>query len=288
MTTMHHHTAQTEGEPCIRYWTAGRQGPRVLLVMGLSMRGEMWKPQIEALSATHQVAWFDHRGLGASERGPKRVWSMLDMADDALSVMDALGWQTVHLVGVSMGGMVAQEMAIAHQERCESLSLLVTHAGGAMRRKMPPLAGIRAFAVANFKGSERRVEALRLLLYPEDYLARVDPELIRERMAMQVGQPVPMGTILAQLAAVLGHDTTQRLDRLTLPTLIVGAGLDVLVQPASSKRLKDAIPHAQLMMLPCAGHGVIFQEARAVNAALQAHILTATAAVESSDTVPSK
>jgi pimeloyl-ACP methyl ester carboxylesterase len=139
---------------------------------------------------------------------------------------------------------------------------------------------MRAFAAANLKGSERRIEALRLLLYPEDYLAKVDPELIRGRVAMQVDQPVALGTILAQLAAVLGHDTTQRLDQLTLPTLIVGAGLDVLVQPASSRRLKDAIPHAQLMMLPHAGHGVIFQEARAVNAALQAHILAATEEIE--------
>jgi pimeloyl-ACP methyl ester carboxylesterase len=281
MTTMHDHTAQTEGQPRIRYWTAGRQGPRVLLVMGFSMRGEMWKPQIEVLSATHQVAWFDHRGLGESERGPKRVWGMLDMAGDALSVMDALGWQSAHLVGVSMGGMVAQELAIAHQERCASLGLLVTHAGGSMRRKMPPLAGMRAFAAANLKRSERRVEALRLLLYPEAYLAKVDPEVIRSRLAMQVDRPVPLGTILAQISAVLGHDSTQRLDRLTLPTLIVGAGLDVLIQPASAMRLKDAIPHAELMMLPHAGHGVIFQEARAVNAAIQAHILAATAAAKS-------
>ena len=269
---MHDHTAETGGDPRIRYWTAGDRGPRVLLVMGFTMRGEVWQAQIEGLSSDHQVAWFDNRGLGESGRGPKRIWTMADMATDALSVLAALGWTSAHLVGVSMGGMIAQEMAIAHPECFESLSLLVTHSGGPLRHKFPPLQGLSAFAWAKLKGPKGGDQAQRQVMYPPAFLSTVDPQAMDDRMALQFGHSPPRATVFAHISAIFGHDTCDRLGQLTLPTLIVGAGSDALVQPKSAARLKAQIPHAELMEIPDSGHGIIFQKSTEVNRAIRRHI----------------
>ena len=77
--------------------------------MGFGMRGDIWKPQIEGLRQDHQVAWFDNRGIGDSETTAQSLWSMKALARDGVSVMDALGWTRCHLVGVSLGGMIAQK-----------------------------------------------------------------------------------------------------------------------------------------------------------------------------------
>ena len=272
---MHHADGHTDGDPKLKYWSAGDAGPRVLLVMGFGMRGDLWRPQIQDLSVDHQVAWYDHRGIGDSERGGKRVWTISDMADDALAVLDALGWETAHLVGVSMGGMIAQEMAIAAEDRFSTLSLLVTHAGGPLRRKVPPLPGIRAFATANLGTGRARVEGLRRILYPDHYAANTNGSALRTRIALQMGRPVDRSTTLAQLYAVARHDTRDRLKALSLPTLIVKAGEDILVQPESSDRLLELLPHARLVEYPDSGHGLIFQKATELNVALRDHFASA-------------
>ena len=269
---MHDHAGKTEGDPQLSYWSAGDAGPRVLFVMGFGMRGDLWRPQILDLSQDHQVAWYDHRGIGESEQGSKRFWSIKDMAADASAVLDALGWESAHLVGVSMGGMIAQEMAIADEGRFKSLSLLVTHSGGPLRRKVPPLPGLRAFAAANLRTGRARLESLRKVLYPDHYVAAIDTSTLRTRIALQLGRPVSRATTLAQLYAVVRHDTRDRLGSLSLPTLIMKAGQDILVQPESSDRLLELLPHARMIEFPDSGHGLIFQKAEEVNLALKGHI----------------
>jgi 3-oxoadipate enol-lactonase len=272
---MHDTVGHAEGDPKIRFWTAGCNGPRILLVMGYAMRGDLWRPQVEGLSPDHQVAWYDHRGVGESERGPKSKWTMGDMAHDALRVMDALGWETCHLVGVSMGGMIAQEMTLAEQKRFLSLSLIVTHAGGPLTRKVPPAKGLRAFLAANLKRGDDRMNAIRVLLYPDEYVKATDQQALRERIKIQLGRPTSRSTALAHLYAVSRHDTRARLQQLSLPTLIVKAGQDILVQPRSADRLLALIPHAQLVTFPDAGHGIIFQKANALNDCIRRHVARA-------------
>ncbi len=267
---MHNTSGLTQSEPRIRFWTAGKRGPRVLLIMGFGMRGDLWKPQIDDLAADHQLAWFDHRGVGESERGRDRVWRMEDMADDALRVLDELAWDRAHLVGVSMGGMVAQELILAAPERVQTLSLLATNPGGPLRHKLPTATGLRAFATALF-GRRGRAEAMRTLLYPDDFVARVDPDTFQVRISQQFGRPAPMATTLAQLYAILRYDVRQRLDEVTHPTLVIKAGRDILVQPQASERLQRLIPGARLIEVSEAGHGLIFQCAAAVNRALRSH-----------------
>lgn len=271
---MHETTGTTAGNPSLRWWSAGQRGPRVLLIMGFGMRGDIWRPQIEDLRGDHRVAWFDNRGIGESERGPKRLWTMKDMARDTLRVMDALGWEDAHLVGVSMGGMIAQETALMAESRLRSLSLIVTHEGGRLGW-LPTAEGLRRFLEVHFRREDERFEALQRLLYPPEFLATCDPDELRARMEAQVGRRVSKDTFLGQLHAVLRHDTGSRLGQLRLPTLVIKAGRDVLVPPARSDRLRRRIAHARLVEFPEAGHGVTFQCKHELSAALRRHFAQA-------------
>ena len=290
MTTLHEHAATTTDQPALRYFRAGERGPAVLLVMGLGMRGELWRPQVEGLRATHRLAWFDHRGVGESGPAPSRRLRTRDLAADALRVADALDaearaagdasrrWERFHVVGVSMGGMVAQELALAAPARVRSLTLIATFGGGSLRARLPSLPGVRGFVAANLaREPEARIRALQALLYPPEFLANSDVGALTERMRAQLTKRVPRETLLGQLHAVFRHDALGRLPQLTMPTLIVRPGRDLLVRPTNSDRLSERLPHARRLELPDAGHGVIFQSAREVNAAVADLVATVEA-----------
>ena len=172
----------------------GEGGDPVLLVMGFAMSGEMWGPVVPALAARHRVATFDHRGLGRSP-DPART-SMAELADDARSVLDALGWDRAHVVGISMGGMIAQELALACPDRIRTLSLIATHAGGALGA-LPPMAGIAAMLTPT-----SRADRLERLLYPSEVRSR-----FRDRTNAQLAIRQGPGTRSAHLRAVRTHDT---------------------------------------------------------------------------------
>jgi len=259
----------------IAFDTAGTEGSPVLLVMGYCVPGKGWVNQVRDLSLHHRVAWFDNRGIGRSDR-PPGPYTMADMAADAVAVMDQLGWQEAHLVGVSMGGMIAQHVALTYRHRLLSLSLLATHAGGFVSR-MPTLRGLRHFIGGMFsKTTDDRLASLERLLYPPDWLAGSDRDAVRQALIEQFGDPVPQRTRTAQLAAVSGHHTRDRLHRLAdLPTLIIQPTDDLLVRPAESERLLGLIPNATLLRLHATGHGLIRQRPREINLALLEHFANA-------------
>jgi len=264
---------RTATRPRIAYDVHGDSGSNVLMIMGLGMRGEVWAPQVAALEAQHRVATFDHRGVGASESSDTRLWTMKDMARDAARVMDDLGWERAHLVGVSMGGMVAQELALLHPTRFMSLTLIATQAGG-LTGWVPPVDGALNFA-RSFAGGGGRLAALQALLYPPEFVASMDANKMREQLALRFGTPAPRGTILGQVSAAMRHNTRDRLPRLRLPTLVVRPGKDRLVDSTRNDDLARLIPDAQLVRLDHAGHGVTFQCADALNAMLLSHFAAA-------------
>jgi 3-oxoadipate enol-lactonase len=259
---------RTPTSPQIAYEVRGASGTPVLLVMGLGMRGAVWSAQTPVLARHHRVATFDNRGVGSSEGGP-RFATMGDFAADTIAVADALGWDRFHLVGVSMGGMVAQETALKHASRLRSLSLIATHGGG--RSRIPPAKGLARFVSLRTGGPDVRLERLKRLLYPEEYLKRVDPVKMNQHMADRVAAPPGAAAVRRQVSAVMRHNTLSRLPALGVPTLVVQPGLDQLVDPAASEHLAAAIPGSTLVRFPSAGHGVILQEAEALNARLLEH-----------------
>lgn len=271
----------------LHYDTAG-EGTPVLLIKGFAMRGRVWRFQIPSLAERHHVAWFDHRGIGASaelEPAVAKRWRMAHMAEDALGVMDHLGFDRAHVVGVSMGGMVAQHLALRAPDRVRSLSLIATHPGG-IWAALPTRRGLGCFLRASrAKDYDVRVDALKPLLFPADYLAQPANQafadrVIREDFAVEPPKP----TRRAQLRAVLRHRAHKHLGQLSgLPTLIVKPAADILIRPGQSDRLHRLIPGSRLLTLDDAGHGVIRQSHAQLNGALLAHFAAAEATPEARD-----
>jgi len=264
----------TPTTPRIRYWQSGAEGPPLLMVMGFSMQGDIWRPQVEDLMRDHQVGYFDNRGIGQSDKAG-RLWTMRDMAEDTVRVADALGWDEFHLCGVSMGGMVVQELACEWPDRVRSLTLIATHEGGKGLSWLPSVHALNVFLRANTGPREKRLHALRELLYPAEFLASVDPEAMDKRMGEQLGRPADRSTVLAQLHAILRHSTGDRLTAFRKPTLIIKPSRDILVPPQSSDRLRRRLAHARLLELEDAGHGAVFQKAREINQAIREHVAAA-------------
>lgn len=260
----------TTTSPRIAYRLHGTSGPPVLMIMGLGMRGLVWRPQIDGLAKDHRLLTFDNRGIGDSDDVPGR-WSMRDLAADAERLLDAVGWDDAHVVGVSMGGMIAQELALAAPGRLRSLTLIATHAGGP-GAFLPSFAGVRGFLGTNLLPEDRRVEALARLLYPGDFLRAVDRDALRQRMRDQLGGRAASSTRQRQVHAVMRHDTRARLAALTVPTLVVTAERDALVVPARQRDLARRIPNARHVSFDRAGHGVIFQCAPVLNGHIRRHV----------------
>ena len=252
------------------YYEVSGEGTPVLLIMGFGFSGKAWRPQVTALEKQHQVAWFDNRGVGQSDtRG--RSYTMGDLADDAAALLDHLKWTAAHVVGVSMGGMIAQELSLRHTARIKSLTLIATMTGSVLG-KLPTGRGLRLFARAQSSKGALRLETLTELLYP----AGQGPEA----GVVQPGfdkPPVPR-TVFAQLGAIAFHDTRKRLKNLErVPTLILKPELDILVRPKHSDALHRMIPGSKLVSFADTGHAITTQRASEVNAELLAHFKRAEA-----------
>lgn len=271
----------TPTTPRIAYEQSTGRGPRVLFIMGFGMRGAVWQPQIEGLGEQLHMAWFDNRGMGESDPvGP--LFRMADLAADAASVANALGWDEFHVVGVSLGGMIAQELALSQPSRVLSLTLIATHSGGLLG-VLPTARGLYHWVNAAFGREHQRVNHLVSLLYPASFVAAMGAKTLMDRMRGRVGNKPPRRTALAQLYAVIRHNTSNRLRAIAAPTLVIQPTGDLLVRPFHSARLAKLVPGARLLPVAEGGHGLTFHAAAEVNAAILAHVLAATAKAASAD-----
>lgn len=260
----------------LSYDTAGDDGSPVLLIMGFGVPGHLWGNQIPTLSGHHRVAWFDNCGVGAT-KASRIPASIRAQAGHAAALVEHLGHGPAHIVGVSMGGMIAQELALGHPDHVKSLSLLVTHAGG-LRNLMPNPRGLELF-LRGFLGPRRdRARAMERLIFPEHYLETIDRGWLMQTLKDEVVEAMPRRARVAQLAGIVRHDTASRLPRLAgLPTLVVAAGQDALIRPQEHIRLHRLIPGSRLEVFEDSGHGILHQHAERLNASLMSHFADADA-----------
>lgn len=252
----------------LAYATAGTTGSPVILIMGYAMRGLAWRRQVPHLAERHQVIWFDNRGAGET-LAPRRPLRMARFADDVVGLLDHLGHATAHVVGISMGGMIAQHVALRHRDRVRSLSLIATHSGG-RRAVVPTGKGIRLFVQANRQEGAARA-TMQLLMSPQ-HLAHCDQDALLDAMREEFDR-VSRTARLCQLAAVLRHDTRDQLHRLAgLPTLVMQPANDLLIRSAHSASLAAAIPGATLVTVPVVGHGLLRERPEVVSRVIGEHL----------------
>lgn len=265
---------KTEGPVQIAFEGVGDDGSPVILVMGYAMTRVAWADQVAGLRDNHRVVTFDNRGVGRSDR-PAGPYTMAQLAGDTLAVLDALEWEDAHVVGVSMGGMVAQHVALTAPARVRSLSLIATHAGG-MFGRLPTLLGLGRFARVIMGPERGRAEAFQRLLYPEAFLATAPQQWFDGALEAQLSAVPEPHVRRAQMAAILGHDTRANLGRLgEMPTLVIGGSEDILVRPAACARLASLIEGARYERIEGAGHGVTRQCPERINTLLLSHFAAA-------------
>jgi pimeloyl-ACP methyl ester carboxylesterase len=245
-------------------WRAYGQGDPVLLIMGLMGSGRAWFRLLPHLAPSYRAVVFDNRGTGDSDR-PAGLWSMDDLASDALAVMDAAGLDAAHVVGASMGGMVAQHVALTAPERVRSLALLCTHPG--RQPGGPPWRMAASLLLRPLLGPARTFPIVAPLLYAQR-TRQEHPERLREDLELRFKDATPFGTAPGQLAAIVRHDTRERLSELTMPTLVLHGEEDRLVSQAAARELAERIPAARLVLLPECGHVLTTDAEPAAAAAL--------------------
>jgi pimeloyl-ACP methyl ester carboxylesterase len=244
------------------FYVEAGSGDPLVLVMGFGGDHLAWGLQVPAFATTYRVIAFDNRGVGQSE-APDIPYSTAMMADDTVGLMDALGIERAHVCGVSMGGMIAQEIALRHPARVRTVQLHATLARpDAYLRAL--VEGWRKVRIA--LGREEALRVLALWLFaPRTYEER--PEFVELVLQNAIANPYPqpLHGYLRQGDAVLGHDTLARLDRLRCPTLVSVADQDILVPPRFSHAIAQRVAGAELKTLADAGHAYMWEEPEAFN-----------------------
>jgi aminoacrylate hydrolase len=261
------------------FYTREGSGPPLLMIQGVGAAGSAWRPQAEALAARYTVVAFDNRGMGQSRILDGRL-TIEDMAADALAIMDGLGFARFHVAGHSMGGIIAQALALAAPGRVLSLAFLCTFVRGRDGSKvtLPMLATALRMHIGT---RAMRRNAFLGLIMPERYLREIDRAELAGRLHPLFGHDLAEQPPIAmkQLKAMSKYDAGPRLGELApIPTLVIAASEDRIAQPASNRALAGAIPGATYVELADSGHGVTIHRAAEVNRLLLEHLARADAA----------
>ncbi len=244
------------------YYEEHGSGFPLLMINGLGSDHLEWLHQLPAFEARFRVVVFDNRGTGKSGV-PPGPYTTAEMGDDAAALLRFLGIARSHVLGVSLGGMIAQEVALRHPDLVGGLVLGCTGPGGNLSVRPSPEA-MAAFALA--KGGDREAELRRMLpfLYT-DACIRERPDEIEGFVRRRLAHPTPPEGYLAQLSAAVTHDASSRLEGIRARTLVITGDADRLVNWENSLRIAGRIPGAKLVVLPGAPHRLFAETADAFN-----------------------
>lgn len=245
------------GEIELSYDRAG-DGPPLLLIMGMSGTKHHWgESLLQVLRGDFETIVYDHRDAGDSTR-TGQPFTITDLAEDAAGLLTALDLDSAHVMGISMGGMIAQELVLAHADRLRSLTLGCTYCGG--EGSMLASEGVmRKLAEAMSSGDRER--AIRA-----SWEVNVSPTFAAEEAAwarfratgMRYGLPVEV--IMRQMQAIAGHDTSARLPQISAPTQVVHGTLDQLLPVQNGHMVAGLIPNSQLEIFEGVGHMFFLEE----------------------------
>ncbi len=230
-------------------------GEPLLWITGFAISSEIFLPVLPLYAAHFDCIRYDNRGAGRSP-APWRLTSIPELAGDAVRLLDALGLESAHVYGLSMGGMVAQEVALRFPDRVRGLVLGGTSHGGP--RAVLPSPRIAAALTSRAAPAAVRAELLGQALFSDEFRRR-EPELVRHYLGLLGRHRVSGRGLVSHLTASTYHDTRARLGRIVAPTLVLHGQQDTLTPVANAHLLAAAIPHATLAVLPDAGHGYLLE-----------------------------
>ena len=246
----------------INYELAGREGaPVVMLSHSLASSMLMWKPQLKALEPHFRVLRYDMRGHGGSE-APEGAYTLEMLAEDAVALLDALGIDGVHFVGLSIGGMIGQGLALNHASRLKSLVLCDTSA--VMPSEAQPILQQRIEA-ARQNGMAEQVDGTLERWFTPEYLKANPPEV---EMIRQQIRSTPLAGYIGCSEALRGLNYLERLPEITLSTLIIVGEEDPGTPVAAAEAIHERIAGSRLVILPSARHLSNIEQAEAFNRAL--------------------
>jgi 3-oxoadipate enol-lactonase len=239
------------------YYDVVGEGPAVCLINGYRLSSAAWPPRfIPRLSARCRVISFDNRGTGRSDK-PAAGYEIGEMAKDVIGLLDTLSLRRVHLFGFSMGGAIAQDVAIRNADRIDRLMLFGTFCGGIWAEPASYSVFRRLLAAENQSPEEAARQAWPVTYTPE-YL-EANPEAVEQQMRRELEHPTPTFVAQQQMEALQTFDSYRDLPRIDAPTLVVTGTHDLLVKPRNSEILASRIPNARLERLADLGHRAIWE-----------------------------
>ncbi len=254
-------------------YAAVGSGPAVLCIQGAGVIGRGWLPQIEGLAAAFRILTLDNRGTGGSPRGTVPL-TIERMAADAVAVADAEGLGRFHLMGHSMGGLIAMDVALRFRARIKSLALLCTFADGAAATRLSGRMLLLALRCRIGTRAMRRRGMIRMIM-PDAYVREHGTSNLATHLGDLFGRDLAdqPAVISEQLRAMSQYTALPRLRELSgIPTLVVNASHDPIVRPALGRAIASGIDGARFVEFADASHALPIQCPREINALLLEHL----------------
>jgi pimeloyl-ACP methyl ester carboxylesterase len=253
----------------IYYEVRGRSGPPLVLIRGFASSIRSWNGVDHDLAADHFAVVLDNRGIGRSS-SPSGTYSVTGMAEDVLAVLDDAGLDSAHVMGTSLGGMIAQEVALRSPQRVRSLTLAATTPGKKRGMALRPKAVLAIAAGALLPAPLRSRLTALATLSPEARRSR--PSLVEYRTGILRRNPTPLRGLVGQAFAIFGHRAVDRLTAIRVPTLVIHGDADKLIAHENAERLVELIPLARLESWSGVGHDLATEAPSRLAESVRRHV----------------
>lgn len=254
---------------CIYYEILGRGGPPLVMIRGFASSIRSWNGVDHDLAADHVTVVLDNRGIGRSS-APSGTYNVQVMANDVVAVLNDAGLESAHVLGTSLGGMIAQELALRYPARVRSLTLAATTPGKKRGMTLRPK-GMLAIAVASLMPPPLRARLAALATLSTD-ARRTRPTLVDYRTRVLRRNPTSLRGLIGQAFAIFGHRATDRLSRISVPTLVIHGDADKLIDHQNAEQLAELIPLARLESWRGVGHDLATEAPSRLAASVRRHV----------------
>lgn len=225
--------------------------PPIVMIRGLARSSRYWLDFLPRMTRSFFVTVLDNRGVGRTST-PKVPYTTRAMADDVAAVMDAVKLDRAHVVGISLGGMIAMRFALNHSARVDKLVLGCTTMGGREAVRIHPRAIQRLLGAGRMSFADAMTYTAPIVL--SDKFIEERPDILNAWRAIAIAEPVSRQGSIFQLLAAAEHDVSKQVHRITAPTLLLTGDADRLIDAENSVRLAARIPRSKLVYLSGAGH----------------------------------